>query len=960
MAERGCWLFFVIIAALAFVLVPSIYSSKPAPSASPSTPTLSTLLNLPTTKPKNTRQGFPGGIRLPKTIRPLRYEIRLRPYLSGDFKVEGEVKIDVMVQVPTQFVILHMADIITLNHTAKVVMTEGNKGIGIVAQRHSVSDMLYVAELEEELLKGSNYTFSISFLGTLGQSPRGFYRSFYTKENGNISWVASTQFQAIDARRAFPCFDEPEMKATFKIFLARKEGMTALSNMPLLHTTAIDGEEGWFWDEFEESVLMPVYLVAFAISDFSKREVSVGKDNSTLIRVVSRASVQSSTGLAGDITSPLLSYYEQYFGIPYMLPKLDLFSPLENSFNGMENWGLITIREASLLYTPGKSSLREREWTTYLVGHELAHMWFGNLVTFKWWNDLWLNEGFATYVGTVAMDQIEPGWGALDQFVVKKQQSVMALDALRSSHPVSVPVPDPAIMNEIFDTITYNKGASVIRMMSKFLTERVFRSGLRNYLTTLMFKNAEQDDLWHYLTEAAHEAGTLSRNLTVKTIMDTWTLQMGFPVVTVTRINNTTATVTQEYFKLDDNTLCPTTPSSSNPSTSPPPPVKSWWVPLTYTSGEKPNFNDTRVKLWMAAGEEPQTYEVTVPDSSHWVIFNILQSAYYRVNYDEANWKLLALQLRKNHHVIHAINRAQIIDDAFNLARAGRLSYEMVLDLISYLAQEREYVPWSATFSNLQYIYSMFHRDPAYGALKDYILSLIQPLYENIGTEEQPSDSLQTQQLRSDMLTWACRLGHVHCRNMSLSLYRQWMADPIGFKGISPNFMEAVGCTALEAGGEAEWSFAWKQPQMKDVLGCTQELWMLMRYLEGGFNASSGIRRQDAAITFRRVATQGTGAVLAWDYMRANWERIVDYIGTTFFALPRMVEDVTRSFNTRQQLQELQAFQKQYSSRLLTATTAVQQAVEATRINVAWMNKNRMFIVDWLAGHGYTSNLDSL
>lgn len=960
MMERACWLFFVIIAALAFALVPTIYSSTPEPSASPSPPTLATLLNLPTAKPKNKTQGPPGIVRLPKTILPLRYEIHLRPYLSGDFKVEGEVKIDVTVQASTQSVILHMVDIITLNHTAKVVVTGGNKGIRIVAQRYSISETLYVAELAEELVKGNNYTFSISFLGTLSARPRGFYRSSYTKENGNISWVASTQFQATDARRAFPCFDEPTMKAKFKVFLARREGMTALSNMPLLHTTPIDGEQGWFWDEFEESVLMPPYLVGFAISDYSSRVVRNGTDNSTLIRAWVREASLSKLDLGLNASSVGLDFLSEYFEVPYPLPKLDMICPPEMSPNAMENWGLITYREASLLHTPDKSSLREREWTTYIVAHELAHMWFGNLVTFKWWNDLWLNEGFATYIARVAMNVIEPGWGALDQFVVKTQQSVMALDVLKSSHPVSVPVPDPALINEIFDTITYNKGASVIRMMSKFLTERVFRTALRNYLTTLMFKNAEQDDLWHYMTEAAHQAGTLPTNLTVKTIMDTWTLQTGFPVVTVTRTSNTTATVTQEYFQLDGNTLCPTTPPSSTPSTHSTSPVKSWWVPLTFTSGENPDFNDAPVKLWMAAGEKPQTYEVTLPDSSHWVIFNVLQSAYYRVNYDEVNWKRLAQQLRDDHQVIHAINRAQIIDDAFNLARAGRLSYEMVLDLISYLAEEKEYVPWSATFSNLQYIYSMFHRDPAYGALKAYILSLIQPLYDYIGTEEQPSESLQTQQMRSDMLTWACRLGHVQCRNMSLSLYRQWMTDPTGFSGISPNFMEAVGCTALELGGEAEWNFAWKQPQMKDALGCTRELWVLMRYLDGGFNASSGIRRQDAAITFRRVATRPTGAILAWDYMRTNWERIVDYIGTTFFALPRMVEDVTRSFNTRQQLQELQEFQNKHSSQLLTATTAVQQAVEATTINVAWMNNNRKFIVDWLAAHGHASDLQSI
>ncbi|XP_050699396.1 aminopeptidase N-like isoform X2 [Eriocheir sinensis] len=957
MLGRGCLLFLVLIVAAVLFIAPASYSnssppsSRAAPTTSPPPPEDDNATTTPT--------AGAGGVRLPETLQPFRYEVRLRPYLSGAFRVEGCVRVEMMARAPTSAVTLHMTDIVTRNHTAKVVEAASGREIRVVSQRYAPLEMLYTAELAEELLEGGNYTFSVCFLGTLGQQARGFYRSSYTKENGETSWVASTQFQVTDARRAFPCFDEPQLKATFKVFLARREGMTALSNMPLVASTPIEGEEGWVWDEFAESVPMPTYLVAFAISDYPSRVLRGGKDNSTLIRVSTRAAKLSRTSLVGQIAPRLLDFYGSYFSLPYPLPKLDLIAPPENSFGGMENWGLITFRESGLLYTPGQSSLRTREWITYLVAHEMAHQWFGNLVTLKWWVDLWLNEGFATYLGDVGVDQAEPSWGMLDIFVVKRLQSVMALDALRSSHPVSVPIPDPAIINQIFDIITYDKGASIIRMMGSFLTEAAFRNGLKNYLTTLKYKNAEQDDLWRHLTEAAHAAGTLPPELSVKAIMDTWTLQMGFPVVTVTRLNDTTAAVTQEYFVLDDDSNSSSSSSSTSSSSSASPShEKKWWVPLTYTTGDSPDFNDTRVKLWLS-GEEGQAF-VEVPQPSQWVVFNVRQNGYYRVNYDLDNWRLLTRQLQEDHRVIHATNRAQIIDDAFNLARAGRLSYATVLDLMSYLAKEKEYVPWRATFANIRYLYSMFHRDPAYGALKNYILSLIQPLYDSVGFEDNLSDPYQTRLLRSDMLAWACRLGHAHCRNMSLSLYRRWMANPTDFEGISPNLMLAVGCTAVDAGGEAEWNFAWKQSQLVDALGCTNELWLLMRYLEGAFNASSGIRRQDAAMSFRRVAKHAHGAILAWDYMRAHWPKIAEYIGVTFFALPRMVEDVTGSFNTPQQLQELQEFERQYQGQLLTAGTAVQQAVEAAQINLAWMRHNRMFIVEWLAGRGFTSDLASL
>ncbi|KAK8728890.1 hypothetical protein OTU49_008846 [Cherax quadricarinatus] len=901
----------------------------------------------------------PEGVRLLKTLKPLHYQVRLQPFINGNFSIHGHVKVDFLVLTATHYVVLHMADIVSLNHTTKVVEKESKQEQRILQQKYSSSRMFYFILLQEALTEDTTYTLSLDFVGTLGEQPRGFYRSSYLKENGERSWVASTQFQSTDARRAFPCFDEPALKATFKIFLARERHMKSLSNMPLISTTPIEGQEGWVWDEFQKSVPMSTYLVAFAVYDFPVRIVNDGT-NGTMLRVWVRKSKQSWLHYGSEVAQRSLWFFEDFFSIDFPLPKLDFICPPEMSPNAMENWGLITYRESGLLYDPESSSARQKQWTSYLVAHELAHQWFGNLVTLSWWTDLWLNEGFATYMAEYAIDYLEPSRKELEQFVVKRLQSVMTLDALRSSHPVSVAVNDPIQINEIFDVISYNKGASIIRMMSHFLTEIAFRSGLQTYLTQLSFKNADQDDLWQYLTVAAHGEGTLPQHLSVKTIMDTWTLQTGFPVVTVTRVGNTSAVITQEYFVLDVNTLVAREAQTK---------AHKWWIPVSYTTGENPNFSDTSVKFWLSDdGIEPVSF-IGYPQPHHWLIFNIKQTGYYRVNYDEANWDLLTQQLQENHRVIHVTNRAQIIDDAFNLARAGRLSYRIALEVISYLGQEEEYVPWKAAFTNFQYLFDMFSRDPSFGGVRDYLLSVILPLYEKLGFHEAAEEALPTVLLRTNVVTWVCYLGHPHCRLESLSLFRRWKTDPVNFKGISSNIASAVFCTAIREGGEEEWNFAWRYtransgvsiPELKDALACTSEIWLLSRYLEGAFTTGSGMRRQDAGRTFTNVAVDGIGTLIAWDFLRANWNRITDYIGTTFFTLPKMVQEVSRSFNTPQLLAELEEFQRVNEGRLLMAERAVAQALESTRINLAWMQKNKAFIVDWLTQKGFSSRLSDI
>ncbi|CAK9804071.1 Aminopeptidase N [Anthophora plagiata] len=890
-------------------------------------------------------------VRLPRSIIPDSYELKLIPFIQeGNFTFNGEVKILVNVTEDTRNVSLHAVDMdidksFTSIREHLATSNKTNKAIGIIEQKNDTERQFYVIRTSDTLKGGKQYVVHLKYVGHLNDYLEGFYRSSYTVGN-QTRWIATTQFQPTDARRAFPCFDEPALKARFQISIARPKNMTSISNMPRKgEPMPVPGLPSYVWDHYERSVPMSTYLVAFIVSDFEMLKSESGN-----FRVWARHEAIEQSRYTLNIGPRILEYYENYFKIKFPLPKIDTVALPDFSAGAMENWGLITCRETAMLYQEGVSTSSNQHRVATVIAHELAHQWFGNLVTPSWWSDLWLNEGFASYVEYIGMDAVEPTWKVLEQFVVHDLQNVFGLDALESSHPISIEVGHPDEISEIFDEISYGKGASIIRMMDHFLTTSSFKGGLTNYLNGKAYQSADQNDLWDALTKQAHKDKVLDTGVTVKEIMDTWTLQTGFPVVTVTRnYKNGVVTLMQERFAYRNGTI--KTTSKSEPL---------WWIPITYTSESQLDFNTTQPSEWISAVESI-TLSNRKLNPSEWLILNIQETGYYRVNYDNKNWQMIIKQLHKDSfRDISTINRAQLVDDALNLARARRLDYATALDVTSYLAHETEYLPWKAAFTAMHYLNDMLIDMPGYDKFRIYVLKLLDNVYKQVGFKDNLGDPQLTVFTRIGVLTWACNFGYDDCVQNAVKQYYNWRNTPNPNQNnpISPNLKAVVYCTAIRVGGQVEWDFAWERyletnvGSEKDLLlralGCTRESWLLNRYLDWTITENSGIRKQDASRVFSAVARNDIGQPLAFDFFRNKWSRLRKYFGTSLLTINRIVKTATRGVNTKYEFKDLVDFTNEHKEDFGSATRTVQQAIEQSEANLQWIEANHATIYNWL------------
>ncbi|XP_041820045.1 thyrotropin-releasing hormone-degrading ectoenzyme-like [Chelmon rostratus] len=889
--------------------------------------------------------------RLPGSVRPRHYDLQLAVYMDN-FTFSGEVSIELECINATRFIVLH-TDRLEVDRVS--VTAEGGAG-GRPANRPGGGAMrihrhfpfpanqMYVVALHRELKPMRVYRLNVSYDAAIEDELLGFFRSSYTLQRER-RYLAVTQFSPIHARKAFPCFDEPVYKATFSLTLRHDPQYTSLSNMPV-EGSSLSDEDGWVTNRFARTPHMSTYYLAWAVCNFTYRETQ--SDGGVTIRLYARPDAISSG--AGDyalhITKRLLGFYQDYFKVQYSLPKLDLLAVPKHPYAAMENWGLSVFVEQKILLDAEVSSSSYQMELTMVVVHEICHQWFGDLVTPVWWEDVWLKEGFAHFFEYVGTDFLFPKWNMEKQrFLTDVLHEVMLLDGLSSSHPISQEVEQATDIDRVFDWIAYKKGAALIRMLANVMGQSLFQKGLNDYLLSHMYSNAAREDLWSKLSQAMRSEG---RDIDIGGMMDRWTLQMGYPVVTISKNQSEQLpthyiTVSQEHFLYGQEVR-------NNNSLQ-------WQVPLTVAVGNASAVGSESL-IWI--NNKTETHRIGQMDDKTWLLGNINQTGYFRVNYDLQNWKLLIQQLHNNPQIISVGNRAGLIDDAFNLARAGYLPQGVPLQLIGYLPEETSFLPWHSASRALYQLDKLLDRTDEYSLFSDYVLKQVASRYHQMGWPTNgPGNegnvlqaSYQTEELQRELIMLACSFGNKQCHRQAVAYISDWISS--NKNRIPPNIRDIVYCTGVSLMDEDVWEFIWmkfhssnavsEKKILLEALTCSDNVFLLNRLLNLSLT-SDLVPEQDVIDVIIHVGRNPQGRNLAWKYFREKWDVLNARYGEALFMNSKLIGGVTEFLNTDKELNELKEF---IQSSGVSAGPALPRALEIVEGNVRWHRLHRRQFYQWL------------
>ena len=839
--------------------------------------------------------------RLPGGVRPVRYDVTLRPSLD-DSSFTGRIEIAVDVDSGTSALVLNAAEL-KIGRCAV-------DGTDAPWELDAATERLIIRP--GDTIDPGPHRVSIDFVGVLNDKLRGFYRSTYVGDDGREHVIATTQMQATDCRRAFPCWDEPEFKAVFGITLEVDEGLTAISNGREIERSTGAGRTSI---RFADTMVMSSYLVAFVVG---RLESTATVDVEGIpLRVVHVPGKGHLTDFALDVGAFSLRWFQDYYGIAYPSDKVDLVALPDFAAGAMENLGCITFRENLLLIDPATSTQTELQNVADVVAHELAHMWFGDLVTMRWWNGIWLNEAFATFMEIAACEAYRPDWERWTSFGTERS-AAFDVDSLRNTRTVEFEVRSPADADAMFDVLTYQKGGSLLRMLEQYLGTERFRGGVNHYLRTHAYANTETGDLWDAIETTSGEP--------VRAIMDPWIWQPGYPIVRASLIESDgrpALRIEQHRFLFDADTTTPTTTGTTTGTSARVDGVADhdttiWPVPIHIRNGS----TTTTVLLDTA----DRLIELAEPNAT--VVVNAGGSGYFRVGYDDALRARLSPDALAD---LTTLERYNLVDDAWSATVAGELHPADLLDFLEGFRAERDHAVWQAIVIALRGLGRLLDDGPGRQAFQRRVRDLARPTLTAVG-EPGGDESDLTAKLRGLLVGALGVLGddagvQAQCREW----YDAAASDPAAVDAE----LTAAATSVVAATGDAD---TYERMRTGFVEGTTPQAQLRHLYALAEFDDESlllqtcefamttAVKTQNAPFVLRAAIANRRHGPAAWAYVSEHWDQAKDRFPAN--TIIRMV-DAVKFLDTADLVADAAAFFAEHP----VADQRLGQILERQRIN---------------------------
>ncbi|XP_072760403.1 aminopeptidase N-like isoform X2 [Anoplolepis gracilipes] len=868
--------------------------------------------------------------RLSNQVLPLEYTLKIMPILEEkNFTMIGIAQIQFYSKIPTKHIRFHARKLVIQDISVKEYRSpNASKLISkyVVIDEEDFIDIFFL----QILMAGETYVLLVEYTIPLHEKPTGLFRSAHVDRDTNETrWIAVSNFSPDYARTAFPCFDEPWIKTPFRISIGRKSNMRSHSNSMRKVTEEIRDMPGYVWDHYEKTLPMPTYLVAFMVTDFMSYEVAVTDRPSHTIFF--RKDVANNTRYIGNLIPKLLRSIQNFTEFYYELDKLDAIVVPNFAYSAMENWGLITFREDSILVKETDGTADVKKELASIAAHEVAHQWFGNLVTPKWWDDVWLKEGFSSFFGYLALSVLEPAsWDLQTSFLIECRD-VFDSDADETAHPLHIDLSELSELADVFDLTSYVKGNCMAHMIYHFLGERIFLSSVRRYIHTYCYRSANQTDLWSAFQAEIDGANGLpaSSGLRMKDVMRTWTYQAGFPVLHVRQNRETGAIeLTQDRFY-----------HYGLHNTS----EELWHIPLTWTTENEQQFGNTLPKAWMVKKHMKinDTALSRATFNNQWILFNINQTALYRVNYDIENWKLLT----KSFRALPKVAKVQVLTDSSAMINAGLLDKRIMWSILEKLKTESGEMLWTPAIPLLTIIQNRLWDSSVF----EFVMcKFIDEMYNKIALSLIHKDPVLWTEFEVNVMKSACLAGHRACLKAAINFALKMLRNESS-NSVPEKFRSWTYCTFMKVATDGQWfaflkryneSAMYEKESLAFALGCHVNSNLLKKYLPVIFSQKNTPELVEGAL--RSVVLNPHGYHVAMEFLIQHWDKFNanatekhnNYANVTLTNTLRAFEKRIRQEEDVEWLRRLRGKSEKYD-------TVIGQVINRARTNVAWYKEEK-------------------